>query len=294
MKNKIDNVHDALVLIQGNLKCPKNQKNTFGNYSYRNCEDILQALKPLLKETDCYIKFDDQIISVMDRVYIKSTATLHHIISNQHISSTALAREPEIKKGMDLSQITGASSSYARKYALNGMFAIDDNKDADFYNNNEPATVTQKADDNTAPSTPSTNSTPITNTSSDERATNSQKVYIDSFFKKMKPEDAKDMLNNMFKKDDVKDLSKKEANRLITELKKSEDEKRDKLILQITEKHEKYKEMLEPLNQISHEVCKKDISDINYLSDALKVNSSIDHLIKESVGIDQEMIDIKL
>ena len=143
------------------------------------------------------------------------------------------------------------------------------------------------------PSTPSTNSTPITNTV-DERATNSQKVYIDSFFKKMKPEDAKDMLNNMFSKDDVKALSKKEANRLITELKKSEDEKRDKLILQITEKHEKYKEMLEPLNQISHEVCKKDISDINYLSDALKVNSSIDHLIKESVGIDQEMIDIKL
>ena len=294
MENKIDNVHDALVLIQGNLKCPKNQKNTFGNYSYRNCEDILQALKPLLKETNCYIKFDDQIISVMDRVYIKSTATLHHIISNQHISSTALAREPEIKKGMDLSQITGASSSYARKYALNGMFAIDDNKDADFYNNNEPATVTQKADDNTAPSTPSTNSTPITNTSSDERATNSQKVYIDSFFKKMKPEDAKDMLNNMFSKDDVKALSKKEANRLITELKKSEDEKRNKLILQITEKHTKYQNMIDPLNQISQEVCKKDISDINYLSDAVKVNNSIDHLIKESVGIDQEMIDIKL
>ena len=136
------------------------------------------------------------------------------------------------------------------------------------------------------PSTPSTNSTPITNTA-DERATNSQKVYIDSFFKKMKPEDAKDMLNNMFSKDDVKALSKKEANRLITELKKSEDEKRDKLILQITEKHEKYKEMLEPLNQISQEVCKKDFTDIIYLSDALKVNSQIDHLIKESVGVDQ-------
>ena len=136
------------------------------------------------------------------------------------------------------------------------------------------------------PSTPSTNSTPITNTA-DERATNSQKVYIDSFFKKMKPEDAKDMLNNMFSKDDVKALSKKEANRLITELKKSEDEKRDKLILQITEKHTKYKEILEPLNQISQEVCKKDFTDIIYLSDALKVNSSIDHLIKESVGVDQ-------
>ena len=140
------------------------------------------------------------------------------------------------------------------------------------------------------PSTPSTNSTPITNTA-DERATNSQKVYIDSFFKKMKPEDAKDMLNNMFSKDDVKALSKKEANRLITELKKSEDEKRDKLILQITEKHTKYKEILEPLNQISQEVCKKDFTDIIYLSDALKVNSQIDHLIKESVGVDQSGID---
>jgi len=291
MKNKIENVHDALVLIQGNLKCPKNQKNTFGNYSYRNCEDILQALKPLLKETNCYIKFDDQIISVMDRVYVKATATLHHIISNQHVSTwitcTALAREPEIKKGMDLSQITGASSSYARKYALNGMFAIDDNKDADFYNNNEPATVTLKADDNTAPSTPSTNSTPITNTSSDVSMSEKQIRYINSLTKKMNPQDVTVLLKNMFDKESLLELKKEDANRLITELKKSEDEKKDKLILQITEKHTKYKEILDPLNQISQEVCKKDFTDINYLSDALKVNSSIDHLIKESVGIDQ-------
>jgi hypothetical protein len=141
---KTNNVHEALWYIQANLKCPKNQKNNFGNYSYRNCEDILKSLKPLLKETQCYIKFEDQVLTVMDRVYIRATALLHHIPSNKNLESSAQARESECKKGMDASQITGAASSYARKYALNGMFAIDDNKDADFFDNKESTDTPNK------------------------------------------------------------------------------------------------------------------------------------------------------
>lgn len=141
-----NNVHEALCYIQANLKCPKNQKNNFGNYSYRNCEDILKSLKPLLKETQCYIKFEDQVLTVMDRVYIRATALLHHIPSNKNLESSAQARESESKKGMDASQITGAASSYARKYALNGMFAIDDNKDADFFDNKESTPVKKTTD----------------------------------------------------------------------------------------------------------------------------------------------------
>jgi len=137
------------------------------------------------------------------------------------------------------------------------------------------------------PSTPLTNSTPITNTSSDVSMSEKQIRYINSLTKKMNPEEVTVLLKNMFDKESLLELKKEDANRLITELKKSEDEKRDKLILQITEKHTKYKEILDPLNQISQEVCKRDISDIIYLSDALKVNSQIDHLIKESVGVDQ-------
>ena len=141
-----NNVHEALCYIQANLKCPKNQKNNFGNYSYRSCEDILKSLKPILKETQCYIKFEDQVLTVMDRVYIRSTALLHHIPSNKNLESSAQARESESKKGMDASQITGTASSYARKYALNGMFAIDDNKDADFFDNKKPTPVKKNTD----------------------------------------------------------------------------------------------------------------------------------------------------
>ena len=144
--NELNNVHEALGYIQVKLKCPKNQKNNFGNYSYRNCEDILKSLKPLLKETQCYIKFDDQVFTIMDRVYIRATASLFHIPSGKQLESSAQARESESKKGMDVSQITGAASSYARKYALNAMFAIDDTKDADFYDN-EKSTPVKKSKD---------------------------------------------------------------------------------------------------------------------------------------------------
>ena len=118
--------------IQAELKAPKNQRNTFGNYNYRNCEDILEAVKPLLKEFDISLTITDEIVLVGDRFYVKATAKISD--GTNEISTTAFAREAETKKGMDEAQITGSASSYARKYALNGLFCIDDTKDADSTN----------------------------------------------------------------------------------------------------------------------------------------------------------------
>lgn len=128
----------ALNEIQIALKAPKGQFNSFGKYSYRSCEDILEAVKPLLGE--CSLIVSDSVEVHADRVYIKATATLH-TPDGVSVSAVGMAREPVSRKGMDDSQITGASSSYARKYALNGLFAIDDNKDADSTNkgNSTPA-----------------------------------------------------------------------------------------------------------------------------------------------------------
>lgn len=120
--------------IQANLKAPKNQMNKFGGYKYRSCEDILEAVKPLLKESGLILLIKDEIINLGDRYYVKATCTLYDE-EGHSLSTEALAREAQTKKGMDESQITGAASSYARKYALNGLFAIDDNKDADTQDN---------------------------------------------------------------------------------------------------------------------------------------------------------------
>jgi len=116
--------------IQSLLKAPKGQFNSFGKYRYRSCEDIVEAVKPLLALVGYHLILSDDIIAVGDRVYVKATATVY--CGNEVLgSATAFAREPLEKKGMDASQITGTASSYARKYALNGLFAIDDTKDAD-------------------------------------------------------------------------------------------------------------------------------------------------------------------
>ena len=123
----------SLKKIQAELKAPKNQVNSFGKYKYRSAEDIIEAVKPICHKYDCALIISDEVVSVNDRVYIKATATLIKDEDN-HISVTGWAREEELKKGMDAAQITGAASSYARKYALNGLFAIDDTKDADATN----------------------------------------------------------------------------------------------------------------------------------------------------------------
>tara|TARA_R110002050_G_scaffold5787_3_gene24962 strand:- start:427 stop:1023 length:597 start_codon:yes stop_codon:yes gene_type:complete len=121
-----------LVEIQKHLKAPKNQRNNFGKYNYRSCEDILEAVKPLANKLECSVLLSDRIVLVGDRIYVEATATLFKDHDNEvSISVTALAREPLSQKGMNEAQITGSASSYARKYALNGLFAIDDTKDSD-------------------------------------------------------------------------------------------------------------------------------------------------------------------
>lgn len=124
-------VYAKLIKIQAELKAPKNQYNSFGKYSYRSCEDILEAVKPLASKYGCALIIGDEIVNIGDRFYVKATATLIDSESGDYVNNTAYAREDLDKKGMDGSQLTGATSSYARKYCLNGLFAIDDTKDAD-------------------------------------------------------------------------------------------------------------------------------------------------------------------
>jgi hypothetical protein len=124
------NISEQLLEIQSNLKVPKGQYNSFGKYNYRSCEDILEAAKPLLLKAGLTLTLDDKVEQVGSHAYIQATATLTNS-EKQTISNHGYAREAETKKGMDDSQITGTTSSYARKYALNGLFLIDDTKDAD-------------------------------------------------------------------------------------------------------------------------------------------------------------------
>ena len=121
---------ESLRKVQSELKAPKSQYNSFGKYSYRSCEDILEAVKPLLDKYEATVSITDDVVLVGDRVYVKATATFIDK-DGKVIQSSAFAREPLVRKGMDEAQVTGATSSYARKYALNGLFLIDDNKDAD-------------------------------------------------------------------------------------------------------------------------------------------------------------------
>ena len=156
MEGEIMNVYEKLMTVQTKLKAPKGQYNSFGKYSYRSCEDILEALKPLLAEVGAIINITDEIKVIGDnfetmevedkktgeksvrlvgrRFYIEATAMFIDVETGDSIVARALAREDETKKGMDLAQVTGSVSSYARKYALNGLFAIDDNKDSDATN----------------------------------------------------------------------------------------------------------------------------------------------------------------
>ena len=134
---------EKLNIIQSKLKAPKGQYNKFGNYTYRSCEDILEALKPLLAQTKTVLTIKDDIEFIGDRYYLRAICTLHDAESGEKIENTAYARETDTKKGMDAAQITGSVSSYARKYALNGLFAIDDTKDSDTNENYKQTKNTQ-------------------------------------------------------------------------------------------------------------------------------------------------------
>lgn len=138
-------IQHALREIQSKLKAPKGQMNNFGHYRYRSAEDILESVKPLLAENSCSLTISDDIIMVGNRIYVKATATLVNE-DGKSVHTTAFARESENKSGMDMAQVTGAASSYARKYALNGLFCIDDTNDPDALNVNKE--YTQQTDAN--------------------------------------------------------------------------------------------------------------------------------------------------
>lgn len=140
-------VYAKLREIQLNLIAPKNQYNSFGKYNYRSCEDILEGLKPCLQATQTAVTVNDEIVQIGDRYYVKATATLFDCETGESVSNTAYAREEESKKGMDASQVTGATSSYARKYALNGLFCIDDVKDADTRDNRQEEAKKQQTEE---------------------------------------------------------------------------------------------------------------------------------------------------
>lgn len=134
-KREFKNIYEKLNYIQVNLKAPKGQYNNFGKYKYRSLEDITDALKPFLQETGTHLIFSDTVELIGERYYVVANATITD--GENSVSVKGYAREAQNKKGMDDSQITGAASSYARKYALNGLFAIDDTKDADATNKHE-------------------------------------------------------------------------------------------------------------------------------------------------------------
>ena len=134
---------EKIVAIQSELKAPKGQYNSFGKYNYRSCEDILEGVKPLLTKHGLVLTIQDSIDLIGDRFYVKATATITD--GKEQLSTSAYARESLDKKGMDASQVTGATSSYARKYSLNGLLAIDDTKDADTMDNSKkPVQQTQE------------------------------------------------------------------------------------------------------------------------------------------------------
>lgn len=146
-------VYEKLMIVQSKLKAPKGQYNPFGKYNYRSCEDILEAVKPILAEVNAVIVIRDDLVQIGERYYVKATAVLIDCESSEQVENFAFAREEESKKGMDASQITGSASSYARKYALNGLLCIDDVKDADTGDNsksegNKSGSGRQKKSDN--------------------------------------------------------------------------------------------------------------------------------------------------
>lgn len=142
------NLYEKLLNIQSKLSAPKNQYNSFSNFYYRSCEDILEAVKPLLEENKVTLKISDEMVEIGGRCYIKSTATLIDLESATSIENTAYAREPEARKGMSEEQLSGSCSSYCRKYCLNGLFLIDDNKDPDSDNGTKKAAPKTTKTDN--------------------------------------------------------------------------------------------------------------------------------------------------
>ena len=198
-----NNIYKKLMLVQSKLKAPKNQYNSFVKYSYRSCEDILEGLKPLLNEVEAIITLNDEVVNIGERFYIKAIATFIDIATGEKVEVSALAREDETKKGMDLAQVTGSVSSYARKYALNGLFAIDDTKDSDSTNKHDKD-----------------KSSNVTNLNTENKWTNAKltdsqikRLYAIAYKKGIAADKVKEQVLKKFNKD-VKDLTKTEYDKV--------------------------------------------------------------------------------
>ena len=202
------NIYEKLLNIQAELKVPKNQYNSFGKYHYRSCEDILEGLKPLLTKYKATLIVNDEIVQIGDRYYVKATATLIDVEGEgrECISSTAFAREDEKKTGMDLSQLTGSTSSYARKYALNGLFAIDDTKDSDATNKHDTEQISR-------PKVDKDKQAIVDNSIASDKQLNY--IYKLAKQKNYSPESMANYIKEAYGKDSSKALTKKEASELI-------------------------------------------------------------------------------
>ena len=179
-------IYEKLLNVQAELKAPKNQLNKFGGYNYRSCEDILEAVKGVLKANKLTLIVSDELVIIGERYYIKATATVIDIEDGEKVETSAYAREEETKKGMDASQITGSASSYARKYALNGLFCIDDTKDADATNKHDREEVKKLSEAQV------------------------KRLFTIANSKGYTPEDVKKAIASKFKKMDVATLTKEE------------------------------------------------------------------------------------
>ena len=213
-------IYEKLLTVQCALKAPKSQYNSFGKYNYRNCEDILEALKPILKEVKATVLITDSIEMIGERYYVKATAQFFDCDKpGLPITTTAYAREEESKKGMDGSQVTGASSSYARKYALNGMFAIDDNKDSDTTNGQDKQQSKPKQPAN------KDNAQPKAVLSDATKFSLNRGIKILSGLKGCSTNDVVNRLEQIIKKP-ITDINEKEAATLIDIMSKWEDGER--------------------------------------------------------------------
>ena len=194
-------IYKKVLNVQTKLKAPKGQYNSFGKYSYRNAEDILEAVKPLLKEEGLILNISDEIILIGDRYYVKATAKLIDIDTGESVESYGLAREDETKKGMDLSQVTGSCSSYGRKYALNGLLAIDSSE-------LDPDNTNTHGQENKVAST----------SNSGISEAQEKRLYAIGFKAGVKKEQILSVIKKDFNLDDVKKLNKDQYNEICARL----------------------------------------------------------------------------
>lgn len=198
------NILTKLNKVQTELKAPKGQYNNFGKYKYRNCEDILEAVKPLLSKYGLVILISDEVEQIGERYYIKARATIYDIESGDNVFNSAYAREEETKKGMDASQITGSASSYARKYALNGLLAIDDTKDSDSQDNGSKPNV-------------ATNNSKQTTSGDEKQKLQVQIVNVAKNFK-IDPKEVVAIIRSKYKKENTDEMTVDELKGLLKDV----------------------------------------------------------------------------